>query len=119
MGGGTGGCATAAKLARKFNDPKKVIILEPSDTHYYQPMFTLIGGGVKEMKHAQRKMSDVLPSKTTWIQDEVSQFHPKENMVTTKKGDTIKYEFMLVAVGLQTHYEKVGWNLFMDCFVVY
>lgn len=31
VGGGTAGCSMAAKLSRKLNDPKQVIVLEPND----------------------------------------------------------------------------------------
>ena len=29
--------------------------------HYYQPMWTLVGGGLKKMEQSQRPMSQVLP----------------------------------------------------------
>ncbi|CAB3371826.1 Hypothetical predicted protein [Cloeon dipterum] len=106
VGGGAGGCAMAAKFASKLGK-NKVVIVEPKDVHYYQPMFTLIGGGMKTLADSARSMASVLPSKAQWVKDEVAQFSPKLNSVTTKNGDTIEYNFMLVAVGLQLNYDKV------------
>jgi sulfide:quinone oxidoreductase len=43
IGGGTAGITVAARLLRKGH--RDVAIIEPSDTHYYQPLWTLVGGG--------------------------------------------------------------------------
>ena len=56
VGGGTGGCSMAAKFANTFKDPKKVIIVEPSPIHFYQPMFTLIGGGLRSYEASKKTM---------------------------------------------------------------
>jgi sulfide:quinone oxidoreductase len=44
-GGGTGGLAVAARLLNA-NPQLDVAIIEPSEHHYYQPLWTLVGGGV-------------------------------------------------------------------------
>ncbi len=44
-GGGTGGITVAA-LLRLRSLAGDVAIIEPSDKHYYQPAWTLVGGGV-------------------------------------------------------------------------
>ncbi|XP_050545010.1 sulfide:quinone oxidoreductase, mitochondrial [Daktulosphaira vitifoliae] len=104
VGGGSGGCTMAAKLAKYGHN---VIVLEPNDMHYYQPLFTLIGGGMKTLAQACRPTKAVLPKRTIWIQDKVLNFHPECNKVTTFRGDTINYDFMLVAIGLQLKYDKI------------
>lgn len=98
---------------------KDLIILEPSDYHYYQPLFTLIGGGVGTVEKARHKMGEVLPKRCQWIKDEAVQFEPKNNIVKTKNGHTIEYDYLLVAVGMELHFHKVqliilGIN---DCFL--
>jgi sulfide:quinone oxidoreductase len=45
VGGGTGGLSVAARL-RNSDPPPSFAIIEPSQTHYYQPIWTLVGGGV-------------------------------------------------------------------------
>ena len=42
VGGGAAGISTAAKLLRWLENPD-ITIIDPSDLHYYQPGFTLIG----------------------------------------------------------------------------
>ncbi|XP_062562129.1 sulfide:quinone oxidoreductase, mitochondrial [Armigeres subalbatus] len=106
VGGGAGGCAVAAKLSSKLGEGK-VTILEPADKHYYQPMFTLIGGGIKTLKDSYRPMSKVLPTLAKWVQDSAAKFEPENNTVYTAKGDKIEYDFLLVATGLQLNYNKI------------
>nr|XP_012139841.1 PREDICTED: cyclin-T-like isoform X1 [Megachile rotundata] len=107
VGGGTGGCTMAAKFANTFKDPKKVIIVEPSQIHYYQPMFTLIGGDIRSFDASKKPMKEVLPKDATWLQENVMSFEPEQNQVTMSNGDTVQYEIMIVAVGLQLHWEKI------------
>ncbi|XP_011312197.1 sulfide:quinone oxidoreductase, mitochondrial [Fopius arisanus] len=108
VGGGTGGCTMAAKLSRKFDKaPNHVIVVEPSEIHYYQPMFTLIGGGLKKFQSSRRFMGDVLPKKAQWLKDSVTIFDPESNKVMTNNGDTIQYEIMIVAMGLQLDWAKI------------
>lgn len=37
------------------------------------------------MSDSRRKMSDLMPKKATWIEDEAISFHPKKREVITKK----------------------------------
>lgn len=106
VGGGTGGCSIGAKLSSDYGQ-NECIILEPADDHYYQPMFTMIGGGMKTLSQSRRSMETVLPKKAKWIKDAAAQFNPNANEVVTKQGHIISYELLIIAVGLQLNYHKV------------
>ncbi|EFN77650.1 sulfide:quinone oxidoreductase, mitochondrial isoform X2 [Harpegnathos saltator] len=97
----------AAKLSRMLNDPNQVIVVEPSDVHYYQPLFTLIGGGISSFKTSRRYMKDVLPKNAKWLKDSVVGFQPNVNKVLTHNGDIIQYDRMIVALGLQLYWDKI------------
>lgn len=71
-------------------------------------MFTLIGAGIKSIESSRKSMKDVLPKKAQWIKDKVVSFKPELNTVTTSNGDTIEYELMIVAMGLQLYWNKVA-----------
>lgn len=45
-GGGAAGTSLAQKFTRHLG-AGRVCVIEPSDTHFYQPYFTLVGGGLK------------------------------------------------------------------------
>ncbi|KAM0724522.1 Sulfide:quinone oxidoreductase, mitochondrial [Formica fusca] len=107
VGGGTAGCSMAAKLSRKIDGPSQVIVLEPNDVHYYQPLFTLVGGGISSFKSSRRYMKNVLPKKAKWLKASVVEFQPDVNKVLTHHGDTIQYDIMIVALGLQLYWDKI------------
>ncbi|KAL1140388.1 hypothetical protein AAG570_000320 [Ranatra chinensis] len=106
LGGGSGGCSIAAKFAGKLGK-NQIIIVDPADRHYYQPMLTLIGGGIKQLKDSSRPMESVLPNNATWIKDTVAHIDPVKSKVITKEGDQISYDYLVVALGLELHYEKI------------
>ncbi|KAK7096277.1 sulfide:quinone oxidoreductase, mitochondrial-like [Littorina saxatilis] len=106
VGGGSGGCATAAKFCRELGKGQ-VAVIEPSETHAYQPIWTLVGAGLKTLEQSLRPMSKVLPSECDWIKDSAVKFDPKNNYVETASGKKIEYEYLVVATGLQLNYDKV------------
>ena len=58
--------------------------------HYYQPMWTLVGAGVKKFPQSSRPMDWVLPKEADWIRDSAASFDPDNNTVTTAKGDVVR-----------------------------
>ncbi len=110
-GGGAAGITLAAHtLKRMPSELKKrfdVAILEPSDVHSYQPMWTLTGAGIYPKEYSQRKEADLIPAGVTWIRDAVSEFHPDQNFVITTNGQHIDYEYLVVATGLQLDWSSI------------
>jgi len=49
IGGGTAGIMVAAQL-KKESKSLDIAILEPADTHYYQPAWTLVGANTYNFK---------------------------------------------------------------------
>ncbi|CAC5403073.1 SQOR [Mytilus coruscus] len=106
VGAGAGGCSVANKFAHHVGG-EKVGIIEPNDEHYYQPMWTLVGGGVKKLQDSVQKMSKLLPEKGTWMKTKAVAFDPEKCTVTTAEGEEVKYEYLIVATGLQLNYNKI------------
>ena len=102
-GGGTAGITVAARLAKRL-PAGSLALIEPSSTHWYQPLFTLVGGGVASLSEASRPMSTLIPEGVTWIKDSVSLFDPDQNKVCTSR-DEITYDYLVVALGI-----KVIWD---------
>ncbi|KAI4498006.1 hypothetical protein M0802_006830 [Mischocyttarus mexicanus] len=108
VGGGTGGCTMAAKFARKLKgSPDGVIVVEPNEVHYYQPLFTLVGGGIGSYNYSKKPMKSVLPQNAKWIKDSVIGFDPENNQITTNNGDTVQYDILIVALGLQINWDQL------------
>ncbi|XP_067654101.1 sulfide:quinone oxidoreductase, mitochondrial-like [Haliotis asinina] len=106
VGGGSGGCATAAKFAGRLGKGH-VAVIDPSEMHYYQPMWTLVGAGLKTLQASGRPMQSVLPSSCDWIKDRAVKFDPDSCMVTTASGEQIGYDYLVVAMGMQLNYSQI------------
>jgi sulfide:quinone oxidoreductase len=106
VGGGTGGLSVAARL-RNLDKPPQVTIVEPSERHYYQPLWTLVGAGVFEKEITERPQADYIPDGAEWIKDAVDSFEPEANTVKTRGGQTITYEQLVVAPGIQLDWHKI------------
>jgi sulfide:quinone oxidoreductase len=108
VGGGTGGITTAARLLRESGGLyNEIAIIDPSDKHYYQPLWTLVGGGEVEAEVTERDEASVIPDGANWIQDAVVAFLPEENRVVTAAGTELSYDYLVVAPGIQLDWDKV------------
>ena len=75
VGGGAAGLATAASLLRR-RQGLDIVVVEPREMHYYQPGWTLVGGGVFDRRQTQRPMADVMPTGVRWVRAAVAGFRP-------------------------------------------
>lgn len=106
IGGGTAGIGFVASLLKR--DPQlKVTVIEPSSQHYYQPAWTLVGGGAFDVKDTVRPMSKVMPRQATWIQASVSAIDPQSRQLTLDDQRTVSYQNLIVCPGLRLAWEKI------------
>ena len=63
---------------------------------------------MKTLEDTGKPMKSVLPKKAEWLKTSVEKFDPDNCKVTTKEGDEISYEYLVVAMGLQLKYEMVN-----------
>ncbi|NQZ54337.1 MAG: NAD(P)/FAD-dependent oxidoreductase [Piscirickettsiaceae bacterium] len=106
IGGGAAGVSTANTLHRQA-PALDIALVEPSDKHYYQPSFTLIGAGVYSLKKATKNQSDIIHSSINWIKDYAETFQPDNNQVTLRNGRVISYDYLVVCPGLQLDIDKI------------
>ena len=78
VGGGSAGISVATSLLKRKSD-LDITIIDPAGDHYYQPGFTLVGGGVFTVDETRRSMASVMPKKVNWIQSAVATFDPDNN----------------------------------------
>ena len=106
IGGGAGGIATAASLLKR-RPGLSIILIEPRDVHYYQPGWTLVGGGVFDRRSTQRSMSSVMPEQVTWLKTAVATFAPDRNEITLEDGSRVTYRVLVVAPGLKLDWDAI------------
>ena len=104
VGGGAAGIAVAASLlARKPG--LDIAIIDPAQTHYYQPGWTMVGGGVFRPETTARPLASLLPRGVHWIQSAVAAFEPEQNAVVLDGCRVVKYQQLVVCPGL-----KLDWS---------
>lgn len=104
VGGGTAGISVAARLLRKGRSD--VAVIEPSDVHYYQPLWTLVGGGQANASTTVRTEASVMPKGATWIKKAAASVDPDNNTVTCADGTVYAYDVLVVCPGIQLDWDR-------------
>jgi sulfide:quinone oxidoreductase len=98
VGGGSAGLATAASLLERDRN-LDIVVIEPRETHDYQPGWTMVGGGVFDVKDTRRAEASVIPAGVRWIKGAVASFEPERDQVTLEDGSAVGYRALVVAPG--------------------
>lgn len=106
MGGGAAGISVAASLRRR-RPSLSIVIVEPADTHYYQPAWTLVGAGEFDAARTARPMASVIPPGVTWLQAAITAFSPEHRQVSLSDGRRLGYGFLIVCPGIQLNWEAI------------
>jgi sulfide:quinone oxidoreductase len=106
VGGGSAGICVAARLCRAGQ--RNVTVIEPSATHYYQPAWSLVGGGATAPEATARPTRRVIPRGARWLQDRVVSLDTDEQTVTTESSGEIRYDFLVAAPGIQLDWDRVA-----------
>jgi sulfide:quinone oxidoreductase len=105
IGGGTAGITVAARL--KKAGIRSIAVIDPSDVHYYQPLWTLVGGGRAKAPESVRPMSWVIPDGVTWIHDAATGVDPDGHSVSLASGESVTYDKLVVAAGIQLNWTGI------------
>lgn len=106
IGGGTAGITVAARL-RRANRALDIALVEPQSKHYYQPLWTLVGAGIVNKEVTERQEASYIPEGVTWLKDYAEEIDPDDNTVTLRGGDSVTYDYLVVAPGIQLNWDKV------------
>lgn len=106
IGAGTGGIDVAARL-KHSGEKLSITIIDPSQKHYYQPFWTLVGAGISRKEVTERNMKDLIPSGVDWLAEKVVKIDPYQNQVVTDKSGVLHYDALVVCPGLELHFEKI------------
>ena len=105
VGGGSAGITVAARLRRKGQ--QDIAVIEPAATHYYQPLWTLVGGGRAPIEVSARPQSRVMPKGVTWIRQAAVGVDPETRTVALGDGSTVEYDKLVMCPGIQLDWEKI------------
>ncbi|PSS57283.1 FAD/NAD(P)-binding oxidoreductase [Pseudomonas sp. BBP2017] len=106
VGAGAAGIAVASSLMCR--DPSlDIALIDPADTHYYQPGWTMVGAGVFNARSTARSMASTIPSGVRWIKASVERFDPHVQALTLNDGRLLSYEQLVVCPGLKLDWEAI------------
>jgi sulfide:quinone oxidoreductase len=106
VGAGSAGIATASSLLKR-NGSLRIALIDPSSDHYYQPGWTMVGGGIFEPESTHRKTADLIPAGVDWIAQSVTGFAPDDNSVSLDNDVSLIYRHLVVAPGLKLDWAAV------------
>ncbi|UPT78465.1 NAD(P)/FAD-dependent oxidoreductase [Sulfurovum sp. XGS-02] len=106
VGAGAGGIMALARL-RSALPNADITIIAPNEKHLYQPGQVFIGAGLYTFDDIVKDNKDFIADDVNWIKDEVASFDPDNNMVTTRAGEEVSYDYMVVATGIVYHYDWI------------
>ena len=107
IGGGLAGISTAARLTNSLSNPD-ITLVEPNNKSVsYQPGNTFIGAGIYAKKDVEYNISDFLPKGVTLIKAKAIGFDPENNKVSLSNGETLSYDFLVIAAGLVLDFKQI------------
>lgn len=106
VGAGASGIAVAASLkARKSG--LEIAVIDPADAHYYQPGWTMVGGGIFRAEETVRTMGSLIPKGVHWLKSAVAAFEPEKDAVILDGCRVVKYKRLVVCPGLKLDWDRV------------
>ncbi len=105
IGGGNAGISVAAQLLRK-NRKLDIAIVDAADKHYYQPAWTLVGGGAFDIQETVREEAEVMPKGVSWLKTKATGFDPESNKVLLEDG-VLGYDYLIVSPGIQLNWSAI------------
>jgi sulfide:quinone oxidoreductase len=106
VGGGAAGIAVSASLLKRRSN-LDIAIVEPAETHYYQPGWTMVGGGIFDRASTARPMASLMPAGSKWVKEAAAAFAPDANEVVLANGDRAGYDILIAAPGIKLDWAGV------------
>ncbi len=103
---GAGGIAVAASLKARRPD-LDIALIDPADMHYYQPGWTMVGGGIFSPAETARTMASLIPAGVRWIKAAVAAFEPERKAVVLEGCQVVRYDRLVVAPGLSLDWSGI------------
>lgn len=106
VGAGAGGISVAASLKARMSG-LKIAVIDPAEIHYYQPGWTMVGGGIFDAQSTAKTMGSLIPKGVHWVKSAVAAFEPANNAVILDGCRVVKYDRLVVCPGLKLDWDKV------------
>lgn len=106
IGGGNAGISVASQLLRQ-DSTLDIALIDAAEKHYYQPAWTLVGGGVYDIQKTVRDEASVMPKELRWIKAMVTEVQAEKNKLELSNGASIYYDYLVVSPGIQLNWSAI------------
>jgi sulfide:quinone oxidoreductase len=106
VGAGSGGVAVSSSLLKR-NGNLRIALVDPAKKHYYQPGWTMVGGGVFSAKSTERETHTLLDKRVSQIHQLVSKVEPDANSVSLQDGSVVSYDQLVMSPGLTLNWGAI------------
>jgi sulfide:quinone oxidoreductase len=106
LGGGEAGL-TALEALSHPPLTSHIALVEPSDYHYDQPAWMRVGTEGLEKEQTRSREDLQVPTDVTWYQQQAARINPEAGTVTLADDTRIGYDYLLVALGTETHWGRI------------
>lgn len=107
LGAGTAGTMVVNRLCRLLDcDEWQITIVDPHETHYYQPGFLFIPFGMYSKNDVVKPKRDFIPAGVELIKMAADVIEPDKNRVKLIDGRILTYDFLVIATGAETRPEE-------------
>jgi sulfide:quinone oxidoreductase len=106
IGGGAAGIAVASSLKARKPD-LDIALIDPADIHYYQPGWTMVGGGIFDPATTAKTMASLIPDGVRWIKAAVAAFEPDKKAIILDGCRVVKYRSLVVVPGLKLNWAGI------------
>lgn len=106
IGGGAAGIAVASSLKARKPD-LDVALIDPADIHYYQPGWTMVGGGIFDPATTAKTLASLIPDGVRWIKAAVAAFEPDKKAIILDGCRVVKYRSLVVVPGLKLNWAGI------------
>ncbi len=113
IGAGAAGTAFANRMVRRL-EGAQITIIDPRAEHLYQPGLSLVAADLKPASYVVSQTTDWLPREVTLVTERVAAVDPEVQTVSTEGGQTLGYDYLIVAPGLILDHDAIeGFSLDM------
>jgi sulfide dehydrogenase [flavocytochrome c] flavoprotein chain len=108
IGGGYGGATAAKYIAMWSEGAIEVTMIEREREFISCPISNLVIGGSVKINEITRSYNNLEGRGVKVVQDEVTLIDPAKQTVTTRKGQTLQYDRLVVSPGIDFQFEKIN-----------
>ncbi len=100
LGAGTAGTMVANRMVKRLPEREwTVTVIDPDDTHLYQPGLLFLPFGARDEGKMIRPRAKTLHGKVRWIKEEVRKVEPGAKRVELVSGELVTYDLLVIATG--------------------